>query len=253
MLGISKPLLLFSTLLVLIISIPNAYSHTFDEETCLSLISAEQIQNISNYDKTLNARIINANLENLNKGIVSGCVITFEREGLDFGLTIVTTASNSDRTTQSAYGELFSASHQVGVEVIKGNNGPWIYHLVEVNSNGIDSVLASIKNNIQIGVNAPQTDFQIKTSAILEILKVVQTNMDKLEISKSLPITINNTLIINGNPILPLEQFKNGIPYPEIECNHGLHLTQKYNGSPACVKFETISELIKREWSVKSS
>ncbi|MCH9658160.1 hypothetical protein K0U27_05600 [archaeon] len=249
MLKISKPLSLFSILLVLIISIPNAHSQTLDEETCLSLISAEQVQSISGYDKTLNASIINANLENLNEGIISGCVVTFEREGLDFGLTVVATVSDSDRTSQSVYEELFSASHQMGVEVIEGNNGPWIYHLVEVRDNGIDSFLASIKDNIQIGINAPQTDFQIETSAVVEILKVVQTNIDKLEISESIPIIITNTPTINENLVSPLEQFKNNIPYSKIECNIGLHLTQKHDGSPACVKPETISELIKRGWA----
>jgi len=48
--------------------------------------------------------------------------------------------------------------------------------------------------------------------------------------------------------IPPLKQFKNNIPFHEIKCNVGLQLTQKYDGSPACVKSETAFDLIKRGW-----
>ena len=46
----------------------------------------------------------------------------------------------------------------------------------------------------------------------------------------------------------PLEQFKKGIPFYEIICKNGLQLTQRYDGSPACVKPDTYFELIKRGW-----
>jgi hypothetical protein len=273
--------LLSSFTVFLILVTPTAFADSFDEKTCLSLISTDKVQNISGYDKTLDARIITANLENLNEGITNGCVITFEREGLDFGLTVIATASDSERTAQSKYGDVFSASHQSGYEVIEGNNGPWIHHLVVFNDKGIGSVVLSIKDNIQVGVTAPQTDFLIEPSAILEILKLVQSSVDKLEIPiSSDPTNLDDSVSVNPNDVeptnvepeeitseheqkivelepptmemgkllSPLEQFRNDIPYYQIECNLGLLLTQKYDGSPACVKSETVFELIKRGW-----
>lgn len=46
----------------------------------------------------------------------------------------------------------------------------------------------------------------------------------------------------------PLKQFKNKTPYHEIKCKTGLQLTQKYDGNPACVRPDTVFELIKRGW-----
>ena len=46
----------------------------------------------------------------------------------------------------------------------------------------------------------------------------------------------------------PLKQSKNNIPFYEIKCNPGLQLTQRHDGSPACVKPGTYFELIKRGW-----
>ncbi|WP_182126454.1 hypothetical protein [Nitrosopumilus sp. b2] len=46
----------------------------------------------------------------------------------------------------------------------------------------------------------------------------------------------------------PLKQFKSGVPFSEIKCNGDLQLTQRYDDSPACVKSETVFELIKRGW-----
>jgi len=49
--------------------------------------------------------------------------------------------------------------------------------------------------------------------------------------------------------ISPLKQFNSGTPFSEIKCNVNLQLTQKYDGTPACVKDETIFELIKLGWT----
>ena len=46
----------------------------------------------------------------------------------------------------------------------------------------------------------------------------------------------------------PLKQFKQGTPFHEIKCDKSMQLTQKYDGSPACVRSETYYELIKRNW-----
>jgi len=172
-------MLLSSFAVFLMFATPNAFAQSFDEETCLSLISADKVKEITKFDGTLNVNVINSNLESLNEGVSSGCAIAFQNEDTSFSLSLVMTASDSDKVAQSVYGELFSASHQMGVEVVEGNNGPWIHHLVELNSNGIGSFLASIKDNIQVGLNAPQTDIPIEPSAMLEILKIVQSGIDK--------------------------------------------------------------------------
>ena len=46
----------------------------------------------------------------------------------------------------------------------------------------------------------------------------------------------------------PLKQFKNGVPFSEIKCKDNLRLTQRYDGTPACVRPDTYDELIKRDW-----
>ena len=161
-----------------VISIPNAYSLTFDEQTCLSLLSPEQVQNITEYDNALNVRVINSDLESLNEGVTSGCTISFENEDRSFTLAVIMTISESDRIAQSNYGDLFSSSHRSGYPVTEGNNGTWIYHLVDFNDKGLGSGLFSIKDNIQIGINAPQTEFPINPPALIEIVKILHTNID---------------------------------------------------------------------------
>jgi len=47
----------------------------------------------------------------------------------------------------------------------------------------------------------------------------------------------------------PLKQLKNNISFHEIKCNVDLQLVQKYDGTPACVKSETVFELTKRDWT----
>jgi hypothetical protein len=45
--------------------------------------------------------------------------------------------------------------------------------------------LVSIKDNIQVGINSPATEFAIESTAMIEILKIIQSSIDKLDISKS--------------------------------------------------------------------
>ena len=46
----------------------------------------------------------------------------------------------------------------------------------------------------------------------------------------------------------PLDQTDHGMKPNSVKCNEGLILIQKYNGSPACVKPETIPRLMERNW-----
>ena len=52
----------------------------------------------------------------------------------------------------------------------------------------------------------------------------------------------------NQENLPPLKQFENNIQFSEIKCNKGLQLTQRHDGTPACVKPDTYFELIKRGW-----
>ena len=47
----------------------------------------------------------------------------------------------------------------------------------------------------------------------------------------------------------PLKQFDLGIHYHEIQCDESLTLVAKHDGSPACVKSESIPKLIERKWA----
>jgi len=46
----------------------------------------------------------------------------------------------------------------------------------------------------------------------------------------------------------PLKQLKSGIPMEEIKCKESLILVQKYNGMPACVKYQSAITLTGRNW-----
>ena len=54
---------------------------------------------------------------------------------------------------------------------------------------------------------------------------------------------------VNLEELSPLKQFHSGIPFSEIKCKASLQLTQRHDGTPACVKDETVFELIKRGWT----
>ncbi|WP_428325593.1 hypothetical protein [Nitrosopumilus sp.] len=50
----------------------------------------------------------------------------------------------------------------------------------------------------------------------------------------------------------PLKQFKLGIPVDEIQCNESLILVTKNNGTPACVKEQTLLKLVERKLIITS-
>ncbi|MCV0367562.1 MAG: hypothetical protein K5798_09925 [Nitrosopumilus sp.] len=51
----------------------------------------------------------------------------------------------------------------------------------------------------------------------------------------------------------PLKQFKSGIPTDKITCKENLASIQKYDGSPACVKSNSVSKLVTREWGTSDN
>jgi hypothetical protein len=106
-------LIFFGILTMLTLSVPSAYSDTFNEQTCLSLVSVEQVKAITGFQGTIDVRVINANLESLNEEIGTGCAIGFEDKEQSFVLGLSVSAANSEQLAQSTYGELFSTSHQI--------------------------------------------------------------------------------------------------------------------------------------------
>ena len=79
-------LIFFGIFTMLTLSVPSVYSETFDEQICLSLISAEQVKEIAGFKGTIDARVINANLESLNEDMGSGCALGFEDKEQSFAL-----------------------------------------------------------------------------------------------------------------------------------------------------------------------
>ncbi len=55
-------------------------------------------------------------------------------------------------------------------------------------------------------------------------------------------------IVANLERWTPLKQFKSGISIDEIQCKESLTLVTKNNGSPACVKPESIPKLVERGW-----
>jgi len=130
-------MLLSSFAVFLILATPNAFAQSFDEGACLSLLSPNQVQSATGYDEKIDIREINTDLATLNEDLSSGCMITFENEDRSFSLSVALTESLTESDVQSKYGDMFSAVNQMGYEVQSGNNGPWIYHLVEINEKGL--------------------------------------------------------------------------------------------------------------------
>ena len=180
-------MLLSSFAVFLIFATPNAFAQSFDESACLSLLSPNQVQSATGFDEKIDIREINTDLATLNEDLSSGCMITFENEDRTFSLSVALTESFTESDVQSKYGDMFSAVNQMGYEVQNGNNGPWIYHLVEINEKGLGSILTSVKDKIMIGVNAPQTDFPVKPSALIEIVKILHSNIDEFKKSNDVP------------------------------------------------------------------
>ena len=248
----------------IILSIPNSVHAqsdteiTFDEQICMSIILPHQVQSMSHYPEQLKLSDINSNLETLNEEVTSGCAFNFESDDGSFYISLMLAILDSDAVAQSRYAELLSTSQQSGYPITEGNNGPWIYHLIEFNDKGLGSGLFSIKDNIQIAINAPQVEFLIEPSALVDIATTIQTKIDNTD-TISLPTSnLDNpdrftdehgiSPFETGKFLSPLDQFRNDVPYSQIECNGSLQLIQKHDSTPACVTFGTAFELIKRGW-----
>ncbi len=59
----------------------------------------------------------------------------------------------------------------------------------------------------------------------------------------------SNDVVKNQNTVSLMEQLREGTPLNNIRCKDSLILIQKYDGSPACVTFDTREKLIERGWA----
>ena len=88
----------------------------------------------------------------------------------------------------------------------------------------------------------------------ITLIDVLPYPVSTTDISEDYVVTI--TVSKNKNDLIlpPLKQFKNGMSVELIECNLGLSLIIKNSdGSPACVKPETKTKLIERNWATNTS
>lgn len=80
---------------------------------------------------------------------------------------------------------------------------------------------------------------QVINGEIFEFLSNIEAPVDL--------VTVYQKEISNSFPS-PLKQFKSGISFDSIQCKENLVLIQKFDGSPACVMYQTGEELVKRGW-----
>lgn len=83
----------------------------------------------------------------------------------------------------------------------------------------------------------------------------IKVNVDGISIEKEFAVRKNFsgvTLDRTFYPVLwadsPLRQFKSGVSIDDIQCKDGMVLLKKHSGSPACVKPDSVVDLIKRNW-----
>lgn len=72
------------------------------------------------------------------------------------------------------------------------------------------------------------------------------------QLKQDLVITSQNVAMVSGQTgfLSPLKQFESGISPQDVKCKEGLQLVLKAeDGSPACVKPDTVSKLVERGWA----
>ncbi len=188
-------------LLLLIISIPNVYSQTLDEELCLTFLSADQVQNITGHDDTLDVRVVDSELSSIKDKVMSGCDVSFENKDHSEIISLSVMVSNTVYNAQSKYAEILFSAESIGFPVQIENGSHWTYNIIEINQAELGNVFYSTKNQWIIGINAPSTETAIEPSVLIELAKVVHTNIDKFEESRKNPIEELATI----EPIEPTE------------------------------------------------
>ena len=163
---------------VLIFSIPNAHSVAFDEDRCLSLISVDQVKEITGFEGMIESRIIDGDLTLLNDDLKSGCMSGFENEDGSFSLGIIATVAKTSDATKEKFDESLTMAESLDIPVeIMSENG-WEYFVVDIKQSGLNSILLSMKGEMLVGINAPDTWYNVDSSSLLEMARVIHADID---------------------------------------------------------------------------
>ncbi len=178
MLKINYILFFFGAISISAFSIPDAYSITFDEQTCLSLISTEQVKEITGFDDAIDARVINSDLVALNDDVESGCLIVFENEDRLFTVSLSAVVSTSVDVTKEKFEQTLTMAKMMDIPMELISENEWEYYAMDVGQSGIDSVLTSMNGKTMIGLNAPTTWHTVNSGSLLEMARVIHANVD---------------------------------------------------------------------------
>ena len=237
-------LFLVAAIGVLFYSIPNAHAITFDEQTCMSLLSVEQVKSATGFEEPISVRTVNGDLTGLNDHLKSGCSIAFEHEdNLQFTLALLASTNISEEDNREKYSQLATQTESMGWQIEFFEENGWEYYVVEIKEHGLGSALASIKGDMTVGFNAPPEDSPIETSALVELIKIVHANIDENTLESSHEIE-------SESYVAPLKQIANGISPQDVTCKEGMTLVFKNSDdSSACVKPATVTKLVERDWA----
>lgn len=235
-----KSFLLLGSVGILFFSFPGAYAVAFDEQTCMSLLSSDQVKSATGFEGDIVTRIIADNLAELNDDVSSGCLVGFENEDRSFSLSLAASVSTTVEATEQKYSQTLSQIESMDLSAESGNINGWEYYVVEINQSGLGSALASMKEDVLIGFNAPAVDHFIEASVLLEMIKIVH---EKVDGASDAPAEDQSYLS-------PLKQIAKGIPPHDVTCKDGMSLIFKVSdGNSACVKPSSVSKLIERDWA----
>ncbi|TAK26928.1 MAG: hypothetical protein EPO37_01190 [Nitrosarchaeum sp.] len=173
----------------------------------------------SNFGKNSNELLIMPDLYNIHNTIVCGTVIGKDPDKI------------TPRPEYSSYMEGSSYSIKVEKYFKNPNSNATIDALGSEDSNGPKSMLP-----FEIG--------QIGLFYIDKIDEKINTlSLDSIKVKTCKSIHL----------VSPLKQFKSGISSDKIQCKESSVLVTKYDGSPVCVKPESIGKLLQRGWLQKIS
>ena len=129
---------------------------------------------------------------------------------------------------------------------------PWLRGIIEVDGSNppINVVIKIPKEAVE---SASKVSFEPKHVVISSGSTVIWNNTDAFSHTvaniETFPKAMEKPLII-FSPIAPLKQFKAGTPIDKILCKELLEIIIKSSdGSPACVKPESVTKLIERGWA----
>lgn len=104
------------------------------------------------------------------------------------------------------------------------------------------------EHKIRLTAQYPQGDTLLSTR--FDVLVVNEIQYENPNSNSKYPVPGEGII----SDIYPVKkQFEMGIKFENLKCNTGHVLLQKYDGSPACVKYETVPKLVTREWGTSDN